>query len=118
MTFVVTDACIGVADLSCIESCPVDCIYTVGEDPEDLSLPLMVVIDPEECIDCGVCVDECPVEAITRDALVHGEEAEFLTLGAMHVGRGSNSGPDEESRMAKADIAEAALALHAKVSTT
>jgi ferredoxin len=58
MTHVVTDSCIKCKYKDCIEVCPVDCFYE-GEN--------MVVINPGECIDCGVCVLECPAEAIIPD---------------------------------------------------
>lgn len=59
MTYVVTDACVKCKYTDCVEVCPVDCFYE-GED--------MLVINPEECIDCGVCVPECPVDAIKAEA--------------------------------------------------
>lgn len=55
MTYVVTDACIRCKYMDCVEVCPVDCFYE-GEN--------MLVIHPDECIDCGACVPACPVEAI------------------------------------------------------
>ena len=55
MTFVVNDSCIRCKIMDCVDVCPVDCFYE-GEN--------MLVIHPEECIDCGVCVPECPVDAI------------------------------------------------------
>src|SRR3546814_9522419 len=55
MTYVVTDACIRCKYMDCVEVCPVDCFYE-GEN--------MLVINPSECIDCGVCEPECPAEAI------------------------------------------------------
>jgi ferredoxin len=55
MTYIVTDACIKCKYTDCVEVCPVDCFYE-GEN--------MLVINPDECIDCGVCVPECPAEAI------------------------------------------------------
>jgi len=58
MTYVVVDACIKCKYMDCIEVCPVDCFYE-GEN--------MLVIHPDECIDCGVCEPECPVEAILPD---------------------------------------------------
>jgi ferredoxin len=55
--------------MSCVEVCPVDCIYEyTGEDRE--SFPNQLYIDPEECIDCGVCEPECPWEAIFEDERV------------------------------------------------
>jgi ferredoxin len=59
MTFVVTDACIKCKYTDCVEVCPVDCFYE-GEN--------MLVINPDECIDCGVCEPECPVEAIKPES--------------------------------------------------
>ncbi|AAV88844.1 ferredoxin [Zymomonas mobilis subsp. mobilis ZM4 = ATCC 31821] len=58
MTYVVTDACIRCKYMDCVEVCPVDCFYE-GEN--------MLVINPNECIDCGVCEPECPAEAILPD---------------------------------------------------
>jgi ferredoxin len=59
MTYVVTETCIRCKYMDCVEVCPVDCFY-VGEN--------MLVIHPDECIDCGVCEPECPVEAIVPDS--------------------------------------------------
>ena len=59
MTYVVTENCIKCKYMDCVEVCPVDCFY-VGEN--------MLVINPEECIDCGVCEPECPAEAIVPDS--------------------------------------------------
>lgn len=59
MTFVVTDACIKCKYTDCVEVCPVDCFYE-GEN--------MLVINPDECIDCGVCEPECPAEAILPES--------------------------------------------------
>ena len=58
MTYVVNDNCIKCKYMDCIEVCPVDCFYE-GEN--------MLVIHPDECIDCGVCEPECPVDAIKPD---------------------------------------------------
>ncbi|UXN03049.1 MULTISPECIES: ferredoxin FdxA [unclassified Bartonella] len=58
MTYVVTDNCIRCKYTDCVEVCPVDCFYE-GEN--------MLVINPDECIDCGVCEPECPAEAIKPD---------------------------------------------------
>ena len=58
MTYIVTDACIKCKYTDCVEVCPVDCFYE-GEN--------MLVISPDECIDCGVCEPECPAEAIKPD---------------------------------------------------
>ena len=58
MTYVVDEKCIKCKHMDCVEVCPVDCFYE-GEN--------MLVIHPDECIDCGVCEPECPVEAISSD---------------------------------------------------
>ncbi len=59
MTYVVTEACIKCKYTDCVEVCPVDCFYE-GEN--------MLIINPDECIDCGVCEPECPAEAILPDS--------------------------------------------------
>jgi ferredoxin len=58
LTYIVNDSCIRCRIMDCVEVCPVDCFYE-GEN--------MLVIHPDECIDCGVCVPECPVDAIKPD---------------------------------------------------
>ncbi|MBU2935410.1 MULTISPECIES: ferredoxin FdxA [Pacificibacter] len=58
MTYVVIDNCISCKYTDCVEVCPVDCFYE-GEN--------MLVIHPDECIDCGVCEPECPADAIRPD---------------------------------------------------
>ena len=58
MTYVVDEKCIKCKHMDCVDVCPVDCFYE-GEN--------MLVIHPDECIDCGVCEPECPAEAILSD---------------------------------------------------
>ena len=58
MTFLVNDKCIKCKFTDCVEVCPVDCFYE-GKN--------MLVINPDECIDCGVCEPECPIDAIQAD---------------------------------------------------
>ena len=58
MTYIVKDECIKCKLMDCVEVCPVDCFYE-GEN--------MLVINPDECIDCGVCEPECPVDAIVSE---------------------------------------------------
>ncbi len=58
MTFIVNESCIKCKFMDCVEVCPVDCFYEGAN---------MLVIHPDECIDCGVCEPECPVEAIKPD---------------------------------------------------
>lgn len=71
MTYVVTENCIKCKYMDCVEVCPVDCFYE-GEN--------MLVIHPDECIDCGVCEPECPAQAIFPDT-VPGNDA-WLKLNA------------------------------------
>ena len=59
MPYIVTESCIKCKYTDCVEVCPVDCFYE-GEN--------MLVIHPDECIDCGVCEPECPIEAIVPDS--------------------------------------------------
>jgi len=61
VTYIIAEPCIDIKDLSCVDVCPVDCIHEFDR---------ILIIDPEECIDCGACEPECPVEAIfPEDAL-------------------------------------------------
>lgn len=73
MTFVVTDVCIKCKYTDCVEVCPVDCFYE-GENT--------LVIHPDECIDCGVCEPECPIEAIVPDTAPAGQE--FLEMNRQY----------------------------------
>jgi len=74
MTYVVNEKCIKCKYMDCVEVCPVDCFYE-GEN--------MLVIHPDECIDCGVCEPECPVEAIKPDTEPGMEQ--WLTLNAEYA---------------------------------
>ena len=74
MTFVVTENCIKCKYMDCVKVCPVDCFYE-GEN--------MLVIHPEECIDCGVCESECPAQAIFPDT-VNGNE-KWLELNSFYA---------------------------------
>ena len=71
MTYIVNESCIKCKLMDCVEVCPVDCFYE-GEN--------MLVIHPDECIDCGVCEPECPVEAIKPDTEAGAEK--WLTLNS------------------------------------
>jgi len=69
MAWVITRLCRDCLDQACVEVCPVDCIY--GYDGSDAqTFPNQLYIDPEECINCGVCEPECPWEAIFEDEQV------------------------------------------------
>jgi ferredoxin len=73
MTYVVTDNCIKCKFTDCVEVCPVDCFH---EGPNFL------VIDPDECIDCTLCVPECPVNAIYAEDDVPEDQRQFTALNA------------------------------------
>ena len=73
MTYVVTEACIKCKYTDCVEVCPVDCFH---EGPNFLA------IDPQECIDCSVCVPTCPVNAICSEDDLPQEQNSFLKLNA------------------------------------
>ena len=73
MTYVVTETCIKCKYTDCVDVCPVDC-FREG--------PNMLVIDPDECIDCTLCVAECPVEAIFAEDDVPDDQREFIQLNA------------------------------------
>jgi NAD-dependent dihydropyrimidine dehydrogenase PreA subunit len=73
MPYVIGPACIDVTDKSCIEECPVDCIYEGARK---------LYINPAECIDCGACEPACPVEAISQDRRVPADQQEFVADNA------------------------------------
>ncbi|WP_033289039.1 ferredoxin [Amycolatopsis jejuensis] len=72
MTYVVTDACVDILDQSCVEECPVDCIYQGDR---------MMYINPDECVDCGKCAPACPSEAIYWEHKLPEQLGVFLAAG-------------------------------------
>ena len=73
MTHVVTESCIKCKHTDCVDVCPVDC-FKEG--------PNFLVIDPDECIDCAVCIPECPVNAIFAEEDVPEDQRQFTALNA------------------------------------
>jgi NAD-dependent dihydropyrimidine dehydrogenase PreA subunit len=71
VTYVITAECIDILDKSCIEECPVDCIYEGDR---------MLYIHPEECVDCGACEPVCPQEAIYHEEDVPEESSVFVAV--------------------------------------
>ncbi len=71
MTHIVTEACIKCKYTDCVDVCPVDC-FREG--------PNMLVIDPDECIDCAVCIPECPVNAIYAEEDAPADQLHFIKL--------------------------------------
>jgi NAD-dependent dihydropyrimidine dehydrogenase PreA subunit len=76
MAYIITEPCIGVKDKACVAVCPVDCIHE-GTEPYD-----MLYINPDECIDCGLCEPECPVTAIFADSDVPKDQERFIQINA------------------------------------
>ena len=85
MTFVIADPCVGTCDTACVSVCPVDCIHGpidkdgAGAEVEGLEsvAGMQLYIHPDECIDCGACEPECPVDAIVPDNTLQGTELDF-----------------------------------------
>ena len=73
MTYIITEPCVGVKDSSCVDVCPVDCIYTKDEDD-------MFYISPDECIDCAACEPVCPVTAIFAEDATPPQFAPYIPL--------------------------------------
>src|SRR5690554_5088292 len=71
MAFIVTESCIACKYTDCVSVCPMDCFY---EGPNFL------VINPDECIDCSICVGECPVNAIIEETEVAPDQAHFIQI--------------------------------------
>lgn len=78
MTFVVTDNCRRCRYTDCVAVCPVQCFH--GDDE-------MLYIDPAACIDCGVCVPECPVEAISEEGLLEPDQQTWIAINAERAQR-------------------------------
>ena len=87
MTFVITEACIDVKDTACVDVCPVDCIHPTSEFTELFEAENQLYIDPEECIDCGACEPECPVEAIFEESEVPEEWNKYIKINYEWFGR-------------------------------
>jgi ferredoxin len=73
--YVIAEPCVGVKDKSCVAVCPVDCIHGTDDDNQ-------LFIDPAECIDCGLCEPECPVDAIFMEDEVPEKWKNFIKLNA------------------------------------
>ena len=89
MPYIITEPCLSTCDTACVEVCPVDCIHG-PKNTEDCGLEAkkegfnpegkMLYINPDECIDCGACEPECPVEAIYEEDAVPNEWIEFIKM--------------------------------------
>jgi NAD-dependent dihydropyrimidine dehydrogenase PreA subunit len=76
VAYVITEACIGTKDRSCVDVCPVDCIHDEGDVDQ------MLYVDPDECIDCGACEPACPVSAIFAEDDVPDNMKKFIAINA------------------------------------
>jgi len=81
MTHIIAEPCQGVKDTACVDVCPVDCIHPT-KDSEEHAEAKQLYIDPDTCIDCGLCIDECPVQAIFTEEDLPGEWASYLEKNA------------------------------------
>ncbi len=77
MAYVIAEPCIGTKDASCVDVCPVECIYEADDQ---------FYIHPEECIDCGACVPACPVDAIFPEIDVPGDWESYIEKNAQLSG--------------------------------
>ncbi|MCZ7645118.1 MAG: ferredoxin family protein [Planctomycetota bacterium] len=92
MAHTVCSPCVGTHDTACMKVCPVNCFYDVQlselglDEPADAAsneeLKKMLIINPDECIDCGLCVPECPVSAIFPNDEVPEEEQKYIEINA------------------------------------
>ena len=90
MTFIITEPCIGTCDTACVSVCPVDCIHGpidktgLGAEVPGLNTldGMQLFIDPEECIDCGACEPECPVDAIYDEDYAPEDMEKFIEINA------------------------------------
>ena len=86
MAFVIALPCVGVKDTACVAVCPADCIHPRPESP-DFAAAEQLYIDATDCIDCGLCVDECPVQAIFAAEDLPAEWQEYVETNAAHFRR-------------------------------
>ena len=87
MTYYITETCIDVKDKACVEVCPVDCIHPIDGEDEP-----MLYIDPDECIDCGACEPECPVEAIFAEEDMPEDQGRFVDINTKYFELRDNGG--------------------------
>ena len=81
MAHVIAEPCIATKDASCVEVCPVDCIHPV-KGAGTFTDATQLYLDPETCIDCGLCVDECPVRAIFPSEDLPAEWQKYVQINA------------------------------------
>ena len=97
MTFIITEPCVGVCDTTCIDVCPMDCIHG-PEDPTGVGKETksdgfnatgkQLYIDPDQCIDCDLCVPVCPVDAIFEESEVPEKWSKYIPINYKFFGQG------------------------------
>ena len=96
MSFIIGTKCVSECDTGCVDVCPVDCIHgpdnkegagAEAKESEFDPTGKQLYIDPEECIDCGACEPECPVEAIFEEDAVPDEWNKFIKINYDYFGR-------------------------------
>ena len=83
MAFVIAQPCIGVKDTACVVVCPCDCIHPRPDEPGFPDAE-QLYIDPGICIDCALCAEECPVNAVFADTDLPAEWGDFIEKNAAH----------------------------------
>ncbi|MCC7264967.1 MAG: ferredoxin family protein [Candidatus Latescibacteria bacterium] len=99
MAYIIAEPCIDTKDKACVEVCPVDCIHPTDGEGEPL-----LYIDPDECIDCGACEPECPVEAIFAEEDLPEEWHRFIEINAKYFEHKDN--PAEWAKYKEAHAAD------------
>lgn len=83
MPHIIAEPCVSTKDTACVAVCPVDCIHPTSDEAEFEGAE-QLYIDPDTCIDCGLCVDECPVKAIFPEEDLPEEWAAFVEKNAQY----------------------------------
>ena len=110
MTYTVTDNCKDCMFTDCVEVCPVDCFYGWDEATSPPDADKMIYIHPDECIDCGLCEPECPVEAIHPEDSVPDDKKEWTVINAERSqGEGIVNISEKRDQLAMADERKKAL---------
>ena len=90
MPYVITEPCVGRKDGACVQACPCDCIHPkLSHICGLLAETTQLYINPNDCIECGMCVEECPVQAIYQDHEVPAKWAHYVRINAEHFAQGS-----------------------------
>lgn len=83
MAHIIAQPCIAVKNTACVAVCPVDCIHPTKDEPDFAEVD-QLFIDNDTCIDCGLCIDECPVKAIFPQKDLLTDSADFIEKNATY----------------------------------